>query len=185
MKLLTFLSAVVSLFVLISCHKSGSSTPQGLNGNWNFLSMSAQTQLTSSEPGGVTAVASTNYITRNNTGTITFAGDSMVIAGMGYSVDTSSTIIFSYNNTPYDTASQAVSFSVPPTSASSHYQLVNKDSLYFPSGGLLTTFDSSATKGQGSRFTITGDSLIVSSQVIDSTGGVLTVAKSVIYMKRK
>jgi len=125
MKPLALLSVVAFLLVLVACHKSGSSTPQGLSGNWNFLSMSAQTQLTSSEPGGVTAVALTNYLTKNNIGTITFAGDSMVIAGMGYSVDTSTTIIFSYNNTPFDTASQAVNFSVPPTSASSHYQLVN------------------------------------------------------------
>ena len=183
-KTLLILLPVSFLLILAACKKSSGSSDKGLNSTWAFLGMSAQTQSTSLQAGGVTMVVNTNYVTRNNTGTITFKTDSMVVNGLGYSVDTSVIAYFYYNNVVFDSASQPVSLSIPPTSATAKYTAVGTDSLYFPNGGILSALDSVST-GQGSTYVLKGDSLSIFSQGLDSSGGVKTTIKSTIKLKRQ
>ncbi|HLZ87557.1 MAG TPA: hypothetical protein VKQ52_09965 [Puia sp.] len=184
-KTLGVLSPFIFILILFACKKSGTGASQGLSGTWAFLGMHTQTQTTSNVGGGVTLVANTTYNTKNNVGTITFSTDSMVISGLGYSVDTSYMAYFVFNNTVYDSSAQTLSLTIPPTSASAKYQVVGSDSLYFPGGGILTALDSSATQGQGSHYVIHGDSLTLTTRGVDTSGGALTVVNATIHLKRK
>ncbi|HXB10302.1 MAG TPA: hypothetical protein VNW04_24435 [Puia sp.] len=183
-KTLLILIPLGFLLILGACKKTSGPSTKGLTGTWTFLGMTAQTQTTSPQTGGVTMVANSVYVTKNNTGTISFKTDSMVVSGLGYVVDTSVTAYFYYNNIVFDSASQAVSFSIPPTSATAKYSAIGTDSLYFPNGGILSALDSAAT-GQGSTYTLKGDSLTIFSQGVDSSGGVKTAMKATINLKRQ
>jgi hypothetical protein len=185
-KKLALLTSFCFLLILFSCHKSNSkSNSQGLTGNWTFLYMNAQTQTTTNVGGGITAVAISNYTTKSNGGTIAFTADSMVVTGLTYAVDTTFTTYFYFGNTLYDSASAPLSATLPATSASAKYQVISSDSLYFPNGGILSTLDPSATQGEGGRYTISGDSLSLSTQGIDTAGGANTLVKSIIHLKRQ
>lgn len=184
-KKFTFLTSFCLLLFLFSCHKSNNSTSQGLAGSWTFLFMNVQTKTTTNPGGGVTAVSVSNYTTKNNGGTIKFTSDSMVVTGLTYSVDTTFKTYFYFGSALYDSLSSPLKASLPPTSASAKYQVINGDSLYFPNGGILSTLAPSATKGQGARYLLKGDSLTLSTQITDTTGGALTLASSAIHLKRQ
>lgn len=183
-KTLLILLPVGFLLFFAACKKSSSNSTKGLTGTWAFLGGSAQIQSTSQQPGGVTMVTNTNYLTKNNTGTMTFKTDSLIISGLGYSVDTTIKAYFYYNGTVYDSATQQVSLSIPPTSATAKYTMVGTDSLYFPNGGILSALDS-ASVGQGSTYVLKGDSLSILSQTTDSSSGVKTITKATLNLKRQ
>jgi hypothetical protein len=183
-KNLLILVPLVCLLLVYACKKSGSSTPQGLIGTWIFLGANTQTQTSASEGSGITLSATTHFVTTNNTGTITFNKDSMVVSGLGYAVDTSYTAYFFFNGTVYDSVKQSLNYSIPPTSANAKYSIVNSDSLYFPNGGILTALDSTST-GQGGQYVLKGDSLALTTYGIDSTGGAHTTIQSVLSLKRQ
>src|SRR5579871_6848965 len=132
MRKLTLFALAGTICILFACKKSGSLTSQGLSGNWVFLGMSAQTQTTENEAGGVTAVANASYITKNNGGTIQFSGDSMVVSGLTYTVDTSFMTRFYYSGILYDSITSPLSLSIPASSATLKYKLIGSDSLYYP-----------------------------------------------------
>jgi len=183
-KTLLILLPVGFLLIFAACKKSSSDSAKGLTGTWAFLGGSAQIQSTSQQAGGVTMVTNTNYLTKHNTGTITINKDSMIVAGLGYSVDTTIKAYFYYNGAVYDSASQQVSLSIPPTSAAAKYTMVGTDSLYFPNGGILSALDS-ASVGQGSTYVLRGDSLAILSQSVDSSNGTKTVTKATLNLKRQ
>ncbi|HEY4334978.1 MAG TPA: hypothetical protein VGM89_03750, partial [Puia sp.] len=159
-------------------------TSQGIAGTWNFLGMKANTQTTVNEGSGVTMKANTSFVTTKNIGQITFSTDSMVVSGLGYTVDTTFMAYFYYNSVLYDSSKQAASYTIPPTSASAKYSILGSDSLYFPKGGILTALDSSAT-GQGCVYVLQGDSLTLTANGIDTSGGAQTLIQSVISLKRQ
>jgi len=84
----------------------------------------------------------------------------------------------------YDSVNSPLSATLPPTSASAKYQVVNADSLYFPNGGILSSLLPSST-GQGGQYVLKGDSLKLSSQTVSNAGGALITANSTIYLKRQ
>ena len=183
-KSLLILTPVFCILMICACSKSNkSNTSQGLVGTWNFLGVSAQSKMVVSEGSGVTMVAYPAFVTTNNLGSITFSKDSMSASGIGYKVDTAFWAYFYYGSSVYyDSTRQTLSYTVPPTSTSSKYSLIGTDSIYFPKGGLLTTFDSAST-GQGCTYVLRGDSLLLSTGGVDTTGGETSYV-SVITMKR-
>lgn len=174
------------LVVAVSCKKSGSSTPSNaVSGTYTFVNMNVQSQETQSEGSGVTAVAMANYITKNNTGTIQFSVDSMVSIGVGYSVDTSVITNFYLNTTLYAADTNTFTATVPATSSTQAYTLVNADSLYFPNGGLIPSGVTSAGTGAGARFVKTGDTLRLYTAASDTTSGVVQSGTAVITLLKQ
>lgn len=183
-KPLLILAPVLCIFMICACSKSNkNNTSQGLVGTWNFLGVSGQTKTVVSEGFGVTMVAYPAFVTKNNVGSITFSKDSMSAMGVGYGVDTTFWAYFYYGGSKYDSSSQPLNYTVPPTSTTSKYSLIGGDSLYFPKGGLLTALDSAST-GQGCTYVLRGDSLLLTSGGVDTTGGAETSYVTVITMKR-
>lgn len=183
-KPLLILTPVLCFLMICACKKSNSGLNQGLVGTWNFLGIKATTRISGYEGQGVLMQAFPAFVTRNNTGSLTFfAKDSMSASGIGYTVDTSFIAYYYYNGSLYDSARQALSYTVPPTSTTSKYSLVGADSIYMPSGGILTALDSSST-GQRCKYVISGDSLTLSVGGVDTTGGSKTPYMGTIYLKR-
>lgn len=183
-KPLLILTPVLCFLMFCACKKSNNNlTSQGLAGTWNFLGVSGHTKTEVNEGLGVSMVAYPAFVTTGNVGTITFAKDSMIASGVGYSVDTAFWAYFYYGGVKYDSSSQRLTYTVPPTSTTSKYTLIGGDSLYFPKGGLLTALDSAST-GQSCTYAIKGDSLLLTSNGIDTSGGAHTDFATVITMKR-
>ena len=184
-KTLLILTPFLLILAVCACKKSNnnSNTSQGLVGTWNFLGMKVQTK-TVAVAGQVTTVALSNFNTTNNLGAITFTKDSMSASGIGYTVDTSFMAYFYYGGQVYDSSLQTLNYTIQPTSASSKYSLIGTDSIYFPNGGILTALDSAAT-GQGCQFVLHGDSLTLTANGIDTSGGAQTNLQAVINLKRQ
>jgi len=184
-KTLLVLTPVAYLLVaLFSCKKSDTITSQGLGGTWTYLGTTGQTQTTADEGSGITMVANTNFITKNNMGAFTFNTDSVVISGLGYSVDTTVLAYFYFNGAVYDSATAPVSYTIPPTGTSAKFSTVGSDSLYFPHGGIITALDSSF-KGQGCHYVIKGDSLTLFTEGVDSSADGVTKMQATISLKRQ
>ena len=175
---------IACLLIVCACKKSDSHTTQGLPGTWIFLGATVHSQTTADEGGGVTLMSTTNLVTKNNVGTISFKTDSMVVSGLGYSVDTSIIAYFYYNHVLYDSVQQPLNYTIQPTSANAKYSVIGSDSLYLPSGGLLSQLDSSST-GRGCKYQLMGDSLTLTENGIDTTGGAQTLIQAVMSLKRQ
>src|ERR1044072_3852177 len=138
------------------------STANMLIGDWNFLSMQAETQgITELFYLGISekAVALFDYTTENNKGTISFTDSTMISNGISYTV--SGTIkTYAYENgvltdslqTTYDTT-----YSV--ANEAKKYILVNADSVYFPQGGFSIASDTLISPASGARLGFSGNNL--------------------------
>src|SRR5579864_6143341 len=108
-KKLLLLTSCTFLLILAACHKTNSSTTsQGLVGNWTFLYMTVQSK-TTEDSLGVSSVSIANYTTRNNSGTVKFTSDSMVVSGLAYSVDTTFMTYFYIAGALYDSVNSPLS----------------------------------------------------------------------------
>ena len=182
-KPLLILTPGLFFLMICACKKSNTDTNQGLVGTWNFSGVTATTRISANEGQGVMMLGYPAFTTTNNIGTVTFMKDSMRASGIGYTVDTSFLAYFYYNGSIYDSSRQTLNYTVPPTSSTSKYTLTGADSIYMPSGGILTALDSSST-GQRCKYVLSGDSLTLSVGGVDTTGGQETPYVGTILLKR-
>jgi hypothetical protein len=183
-KPLLILTPVLCIFMISACSKSNKNNDsQGLVGTWNLIGITATINIYASEGQGVIMSGYPTFVTKNNTGSMTFAKDSMRASGIGYSVDTSFVAYFYYGGSIYDSSMQALNYTVPPTSSTSKYTLIGSDSIYMPSGGILTALDSSS-KGQRCMYVLAGDSLTLNVGGVDVSTGYDQPYSGKIYLKR-
>jgi hypothetical protein len=181
---------LVSL-VFLSCQKELShtdTTAQTLNGTWKLLYIKAHTNSTGTYFDGTThykQVTLSDYITKLNSGTITFDGSNLIGTGIGYTVDTIAKSYSYQNNVLVDSLDFPFSLTLPPSNSKSPYVLVGSDSLYFSSGGGLGGTGSPSTNpaNNGARFTISGSTLTLKqnyyeTQIDTSQGIPVNVANS-------
>lgn len=185
MRLTFFIAAIGGLLmVAISCKKSNAPPSNAVSGTWNFVNMSAQTQV-NAVVSGDTTISHASYITQNNSGMILFTLDSMDVNALAYSVSSTATTYAYYKGLIYDTLTTPFSATLPATSMNVSYKLIGTDSLYFPNGGLLPTGITSSSQGQGGRFVISGDTLRLTVSGSDTTTGQIQLGTGVITMVRK
>lgn len=183
---LTFVAAAIGalLTIAISCKKSSAPPSNVVTGTWNFVNMSTQTQVNAVVSGDST-VTYANYITQNNSGSITFTMDSMDVNSLAYSVSSTATTYAYYQGKIYDTLTTPFSATLPATSMNVSYKLIGTDSLYFPNGGLLPAGITSSSQGQGGRFVISGDTLRMTVSGSDTTTSQIQMGTGVITLVRK
>jgi hypothetical protein len=168
----TFLSAVLVLFMTGACKKSNNSNSTTTNplagGTWNFVDLSSDAKLTATESGIISAqiVDVTDFTTIDNSGTISFTADSMSGSGIGYTIDTTYTT-YTYIGTTEDSTTTPYTTTVSPTSSSSGYQLIGTDSIYFGAGTpfSVTLYAGDTVKIEGVHFTINGNTLTFTSAI--------------------
>lgn len=184
------------LLLLTACSKNtskpnGSSNSTQLVGSYAFLYMTTNINVTESGSfAGQTgsAVILSGYKTQQNTGTVVFTADSAMGNGIGYSYDTTATVIKILPGAAPDTTVQALTGSVPATTSTSKYQIIGTDSVYFPGGvlgaGGITGAPAAIAPPTGGHFTIKGDTLSITTKINqtypDNIEGIPTTATAVV-----
>ncbi len=166
------------LLLLAACSKNtsrpnGSSNSTQLVGSYSFLYMTTKINVTESASFAgqtITGLILAGYKTQQNTGIVVFSADSAMANGIGYSYDTTATVITNVPGAAPDTTVQAFTGSVPATTSSSEYQIIGTDSVYFPggvlgAGGITTGAGAAIAPPTGGHFTISGDTLIITTKI--------------------
>jgi hypothetical protein len=174
------------LVATVSCKKSNptSSSSASVQGNWNFLYMTANTSVSATQT-GVTTVTHTYYKSKSNAGTIKFSADSMTVSGLTYTVDTTATVYVYYGTTLFDSVSAPFTYSLPATSQTVYYKVIGSDSIYLPNGGIVPAGYSGSVPASGGRFVIVNDTLKLTVQGFQSASGASESVNGTIYMKRQ
>lgn len=165
---------VLASVFMVACQKEVSVDTLGGNGNggggtnstligaWKFIDMNVVSETTVEESDGALVAKATNlsdYVTRNNTGTISFSDTKMTYTGLGYSiVDTVLTKLY-LNGLLVNETETPFNFDVPPMSAENSYTRISSDSLYFPTGGLTPSFNGGASQPGGAKLRFEGNKL--------------------------
>jgi hypothetical protein len=145
---------------------SGAVNADKLKGTYVFIHMQAHTEGTVEATDGTDTekmVSISNYVTKNNVGTVVIDAGKFTSIGIGYSVDTTVKGYFYVNGVLDDTVEGDFQFSTPPLSSVAPYRLVGTDSIYF-SGGLInapTGGGGVATPESKARFAFSGDTLLL------------------------
>ena len=171
---LLFLAIAVCVLFSFACKKSNhGSGPNPLPGTWTFDGETTNADITSTASFGPISVSVHNLIdfrSIDNLGSITFTADSLELAGVGYTIDTTYTTITN-TGISIDTTISPLMTTAAPSSASFSYQLIGQDSIYFPSGSpFALNVDSIQPPIQihGAHFTITNNTLTFTSTLIQS-----------------
>ncbi len=188
-KSLFFVTAGVFLLSIYSCSKeksfelpvttttdtsgngsgTGTGTSGSLVGNWKFLYLMANTVAnTQYNAGGVLYLANTtsDYTTTGNTGTIAITSTTMNSSNLGYTVNATAYETTYLNGTQFGSPiSLPFSSSVSGSSSSVNYQLVGTDSIYFASGGIVSspslTGGTQPSVAEGGKYHFNGDTLFL------------------------
>lgn len=167
---LSTLLTIATLFVLASCQKevtgqlesSGQKGDSSFEGNYKFESLEAHTKVANSVLDGTDidkTVTVSDYITKNNTGTVKIDASTMTSSNFSYEIDTVMTSILYINNVMIDSASMPLQLKVPMMNNTSSYQKVTSDSLYFPNGFIITNNATFTTTGIGVKLRQAGNKL--------------------------
>lgn len=169
-------ASVCCLLSMAACKKSsngGNSGPNPLTGSWTFNGETSNASTTSTVAGPVSikVVNLVNFNTTNNSGDLTFNSDSMVVAGLGYDIDTTVTT-YTYVGATIDTAISPLTVTTTPFDTLVTYKLVGQDSISFPNGSpfafALQGFQP-PVQLNGFHFSINGNTLTLHS-TINQTG---------------
>ncbi len=195
------ISAVLLLLTIGACKKSnssgGNSGSNPLTGNWNFVSITSNAQVSGSEtigPFTTQIVEITDFTTKNNVGALDFTADSVATVGLGYTIDTTYTT-YTYVGGAGDTVVTPFTTTVAPASSTAAYRLVGQDSIYFPGA---TPFSVGVSNGptveiNGAHFTVSGNTLTLTSTILQTanetfdgiTAPATTQAKSTITLTKQ
>lgn len=175
------LSLLLLAFITISCQKElsfentpGNNNPASLLGNWNFHGLEASVESASSfNLGGIPGkiVATYHTATRDNKGTLTVTSGTMNTTDLGYKIAADVKVITYGGGQIIDEQDEHIDFDLSSSNASSDYQQIGSDSLYFPNGFMLDIPDTNgqqldgASDPAGARFRISGDTLVIQSVV--------------------
>ena len=186
------------LLAAVSCKKSNKSTGNTLTGTWNLIDIVAQTRSAVDQSYGgddYLDVTISDYTTTNNAGTIAFSGGVATTSNLTYEASFTAVDSSYMDGQLVGAFSVPYNLTIPATSGSSKYQLIGSDSLYFPAGGVFSMGTSGGTQTTpvGSRFTIHGDTLAITSSIHQVTnqnlGGIPATqtadALEIAYFKRQ
>ncbi|TDH21333.1 hypothetical protein EXU57_20575 [Segetibacter sp. 3557_3] len=179
-----FIAAVLSL-TIFACQKGIDGTVQngtgttttipsnaGLIGTWKLVSLEVQTKSSNQVISGADinkTVTTTNYITDNNTGSISFSPTIATTSNISYSVNTMANALMYENGVFLDSFSMPFQFNVPPASSSISYQRIGSDSLHFQSGFSLMNNTTQATQPAGAKMKLDKNRLYITQTVNQTT----------------
>jgi len=145
---------------------SGAVNADKLKGTYTFINMQAHTNGTIEVTDGTDIekmVTISDYITKDNVGSVVIDAGKFTILNMGYSVDTVAKGYYYINGVLDDSMEADFQFTAPPLSSVAPYKLVGTDSLYF-TGGLINAPSGGggvATPESKARYAFSGDTLLL------------------------
>jgi hypothetical protein len=165
-----FLFTIGICTLLVSCQKENSTSSSQANflGNYKFISMQANTTTTAQATDGTDVektINLTNYITKENSGTIKFDETTATSTNLSYTIDTIMKTYYYINGSLEDSIEVPFQFTVPPSSSTAPYKLVGTDSIYFSSGSMFMNGSTQQTTPSGAKLRIDGDKLYMTMNV--------------------
>lgn len=167
----------------------GSNNNTGIVGDYNFINVTAHTVAeVSVTDGGVNlkSITTSDYITKNNVGTMKITATDLVGTGIGYSVDTVMNVKTYLDGVLFDDSQFPFTGTYPPSNSTSPYVKNTNDSITVtgamgvPSGG--TTGGTIPTGPIGFKYKWSADTLILTTNTITNQsivqGGVPATVKS-------
>jgi len=175
-------SLIILAVLLAACQKgiepfddTGSTgTSTDITGTWNFISLTANTQATQEyveDTSDYSTVTYSNYISTNNTGTITFNDSDFNSSNIGYDVSSTFTGYNYLNGVLTDTVEMPFTITIDSSNSTGKYKIIGSDSINFSGGGLISIGGSQPveTESSGGRFSISGDILTITQMVNKDT----------------
>lgn len=171
---------IAFIYLLAACQKgiepfddSGPVQPENnITGTWNFISLKAHTETTLEYIDAGTdykTISTSDYISTDNTGTITFDSAAFNSAGIGYNV---SSIVNSYsytNNVLVDSSQMPFTITLANSNSTGNYELIGSDSIYFPEGSFVSSSGTTTTEPSGGKINISGNMLTITQMVYKDT----------------
>ncbi|MBC8032879.1 MAG: hypothetical protein H7Y03_01945, partial [Chitinophagaceae bacterium] len=165
-----------------SCQKELSETAamtpllpkDSITGNWKFIGLDIKSAIdVSTTITGIPASISiiTDFLSKNNTGTLLIDSLNFNLSDFAYSVDTVSKITIFALGFPVS-QDEPLQFDAPPYTNSARYQLVGADSIHFPNGDFINLPDDLMLPAiTGVKYKRDGDKLIFNTPLsIDTVG---------------
>ncbi|WP_018615594.1 hypothetical protein [Segetibacter koreensis] len=175
--LIIVFSSVIISFAFVCCQK-GIEQPQtvaiqsGITGNWGFISIEGRTSNAQEITEGsnvVKTVTMSEYISEKNAGTLRIDGTKMTTNNISYSINAFSKSSIYENGELTDTLSLPVQFAAPASSASTTYQMVGADSVYFETGSTFMSDITQMTEPSGAKIKLESDKLYLIQSATQST----------------
>ena len=176
----------------------GSGNTNSIVGNYDFVGMVAHTQSTvtvSDQGQQLKSVTTSDYVTKQNVGTVNITATDFITNGLGYSIDTVMNVKTYIDNVLFDDSDVPFVGTIPPSSSSSPYTQVAADSIAVIGafGASLDPSGSTPTGPVGLKLSWAGDTLLLRTnssftQNVAQNGvpGVLTGAvNGVIKLKKR
>jgi hypothetical protein len=161
--------AATFLICFLACKKdNNNSSSVPLAGTWAFNGIHAKTSSSATDvEGGIqyTTVTNSEYITTANGGTINISGNTMTGTGITYAANMNIFVTDYEGTTILDTFSTSMPYNVPATNSTSTFEVIGTDSIHYTSAGLPGSGGSGAP-ANGSKFSIEGDILTLTSNVV-------------------
>ena len=167
------LSAVIFCFIACKKDNSSNNTSTGasaLAGTWTFMGMHATTSATAVDNGGgiiSKVITTSDYNTTANGGTMAISGNTMTGTGITYSANIVAHATEFEDGIQLDTFSTSIPFTVPPTNSTSGFEVIGKDSIHYTGSNIFGSAGSGTPAATGSKFSISGDILTITSNVVD------------------
>lgn len=172
-----------------SNNQGGGSNNTGIIGDYNFINLTAHTvaEVSVTDAGvNLKSITTSDYVTKNNVGTMKITATDMISTGVGYSIDTIMNVKTYLNGALFDDSQLPFTGTFPPTSSSSPYVKNTNDSITVigamgvPSGG--TTGGAIPTGQVGFKYKWSADTLILTMNIATNQtvvqGGVPATVKS-------
>jgi len=163
---------IAAIILFTACQKgiepfddTGTQTGSDIKGTWKFVSLTANTQATAEyTDSGIyyKTITNSNYVSTNNTGTITFGDSTFNSTGISYYVSSELAGYDYQNNILIDSTQMPFSITVDSSNSSGTYKLIGNDSIYFPTGSFIS-FSGSTTQSEpgGGKISINGNMLTI------------------------
>lgn len=170
------------LFIFTSCQKelsfeqsaqSSESVDAQMPGTWKFLMLDAKTNVVTEADDGtflVKTVSTSEYVTSNNSGTLTVEPGKMITKDMAYSVNTVVKGYLYQDGVETDSYELPIDFTLPPSSATSSYTRIGADSIHFPGGDFINISGGGSLqlRPSGAKVKFEGDKMILQTVVSET-----------------
>jgi hypothetical protein len=114
-------------------------------------------------------ITTSDYQTTANGGTVTISGNNMTGTGITYAANIIAFATEYQDGILIDTFSTSIPFTVPATNSSSTFEVIGKDSIHYTGANIFGSAGSGAPAASGSKFSISGNILTLTSVVARDT----------------
>jgi hypothetical protein len=144
----------------------GTGNNTSITGNWDFVGMTAHTKstVTATIAGEeLKTITVSDYITKNNTGTVNITSNQFISSGLSYSIDTIMNVKTYISGVLFDDLDMPFVTSVPATGSTSNYVRNSNDSLTVTGsfGGTPNPSGNAPTGPVGIKISWAGDTLLL------------------------